>query len=136
MKEQPENCSAGGYCDCLRKLIGLGYWTPDNTFLALSLTQEQASVACDALTASPPGCHDFEALLTLTCREYLERHAELDEHAELVELRQAVAKMSHRKCRDCGNIAYHLDTITPHVLCEKCGSQDTRLIRPLKVEET
>ena len=41
----------------------------------------------------------------------------------------AVANMSHRKCRDCGNVAYHLDAITPYVLCETCGSQDTRLIR-------
>lgn len=52
-----------------------------------------------------------------------------EQHAELAELRQAVAKMSHRQCRDCGNIAYHQDAITPYVLCEKCGSQDTRLIR-------
>lgn len=34
-----------------------------------------------------------------------------------------------RKCWDCGNIAHHEDNITPHVLCKKCGSQDTRLTR-------
>jgi hypothetical protein len=34
-----------------------------------------------------------------------------------------------RKCRDCGNVAYHADNITPHVLCKKCGSQDTRKVK-------
>lgn len=31
-----------------------------------------------------------------------------------------------RKCWDCGNVAEHEDNIVPHVLCKKCGSQDTR----------
>lgn len=34
-----------------------------------------------------------------------------------------------RKCWDCGNVAEHNDNIVPHVLCKKCGSQDTRLTR-------
>ena len=34
-----------------------------------------------------------------------------------------------RKCWTCGNIADHLDDITPHVCCSKCGSQDTRLLK-------
>lgn len=34
-----------------------------------------------------------------------------------------------RKCWDCGNVAEHADSVVPHVLCKKCGSQDTRLIR-------
>lgn len=34
-----------------------------------------------------------------------------------------------RKCWDCGNIAEHEDTVVPHVLCEKCGSQDTRTVK-------
>lgn len=34
-----------------------------------------------------------------------------------------------RKCWDCGNVAIHEDDITPYVLCKKCGSQDTRLVR-------
>jgi DNA-directed RNA polymerase subunit RPC12/RpoP len=34
-----------------------------------------------------------------------------------------------RKCWDCGNIAEHEDSVVPHVLCKKCGSQDTRLTR-------
>lgn len=34
-----------------------------------------------------------------------------------------------RKCWDCGNVAEHSDNIVPEVLCKKCGSQDTRLIR-------
>jgi hypothetical protein len=32
-----------------------------------------------------------------------------------------------RKCHDCGNVAMHEDSVTPWVLCKKCGSQDTRL---------
>ena len=38
-------------------------------------------------------------------------------------------ELHKRRCRDCGNVAYHADNITPYVLCRKCGSQDTRLIR-------
>ena len=34
-----------------------------------------------------------------------------------------------RRCWDCGNVAMHEDNIVPHVLCRKCGSQDTRLTR-------
>ncbi|MGB7324490.1 MAG: hypothetical protein WBD31_06435 [Rubripirellula sp.] len=34
----------------------------------------------------------------------------------------------HRKCWDCGNIAIHESNITPGVLCQSCGSQDTRKI--------
>lgn len=35
-----------------------------------------------------------------------------------------------RKCHDCSNVAYHADNVTPHVLCKKCGSQDTRKVKP------
>ena len=31
-----------------------------------------------------------------------------------------------RRCGACGNVAEHTDSITPWVLCGKCGSQDTR----------
>lgn len=34
-----------------------------------------------------------------------------------------------RKCWDCGNVAEHADSVVPHVLCMKCGSQDTRRVR-------
>ncbi len=71
----------------------------------------------------------------------LERLAKEDQQNELCRLRSdnarlglAVAMMSHRKCRDCGNVAHHLLDVIPHVLCEKCGSQDTRLIREKKPE--
>ena len=33
-----------------------------------------------------------------------------------------------RRCWDCGNVAQHADSITPHVLCKECKSQDTRKI--------
>lgn len=36
---------------------------------------------------------------------------------------------SVRKCHDCRNVSLHRDNITPYVLCPKCGSQDTRLIK-------
>ena len=36
---------------------------------------------------------------------------------------------NERRCWDCGNVAVHLDFITPHVLCKKCGSQDTRRLK-------
>lgn len=32
-----------------------------------------------------------------------------------------VSKIHKRKCRDCGNV--------PEVLCKKCGSQDTRVVK-------
>lgn len=35
-----------------------------------------------------------------------------------------------RRCWDCGNVAEHSDSITPWVLCGKCGSQDTRRVKP------
>ena len=31
-----------------------------------------------------------------------------------------------RRCWDCGDVAEHSDSVTPWVLCGKCGSQDTR----------
>ena len=37
-----------------------------------------------------------------------------------------------RRCFVCGNVAYHLHDITPWVNCQKCGSQDTRLVRETK----
>lgn len=38
---KPQNCSAGGYCDCLQKLESMGYFRDDRKFLGLSLTEEQ-----------------------------------------------------------------------------------------------
>ena len=35
-----------------------------------------------------------------------------------------------RKCYDCKNVAIHEDSILPWVLCKKCGSDDTRLVKP------
>lgn len=34
-----------------------------------------------------------------------------------------------RKCHNCSNVADHEDSITPHVRCKLCGSQDTRLVK-------
>lgn len=43
-----------------------------------------------------------------------------------------------RKCWDCGNVAMHAENVVPGVLCAKCGSQDTRLVKqiPPAVEPT
>ena len=35
-----------------------------------------------------------------------------------------------RKCRDCGNVAWHADSVVPYVNCRKCRSQDTRKVSP------
>jgi len=40
-----------------------------------------------------------------------------------------VSKIHRRKCWDCGNIAEHTDNVVPEVLCKKCGSQDTRVVK-------
>lgn len=37
--------------------------------------------------------------------------------------------LHRRECWSCKNVAEHKDNITPHVLCKKCGSQDTRAIQ-------
>ena len=49
---------------------------------------------------------------------------------ELDALTRGLAKMSHRKCHSCGHIGYYTLNVLPECGCEKCGSADTRLIRP------
>lgn len=44
-------------------------------------------------------------------------------------MESAIAKMSHRLCWDCKHIAYYASPLLPFCKCEKCGSEDTRLIR-------
>jgi Zn finger protein HypA/HybF involved in hydrogenase expression len=41
--------------------------------------------------------------------------------------------LHHRRCWDCGAEGYHTSTITPAVLCHRCGSQDTRAIKRQKI---
>lgn len=43
------------------------------------------------------------------------------------------ATLNKRRCHDCGRVAYHADTVAPYVCCAKCGSQDTRVVRPRTV---
>jgi ribosomal protein L37E len=38
-------------------------------------------------------------------------------------------KMSHRRCWQCGHVAYYTLPMLPYCACEKCGSADTRVIR-------
>ena len=40
-----------------------------------------------------------------------------------------------RRCWDCGNVEEHKDSITPWVLCAKCGSQDTRRVKRLEPQK-
>lgn len=47
-----------------------------------------------------------------------------------------MSDIHERKCHDCGNVAIHQDSITPWVLCPKCGSQDTRRTTPVPPRET
>ena len=43
---------------------------------------------------------------------------------------------SHQRlCWDCGNVAEHKDSITPWVLCGKCGSQNTRRLNRLEPQK-
>ena len=58
--------------------------------------------------------------------------------AEIKLLREVVqAKLHQRRCWGCGHVGWHADAITPYCLCEKCGSQDTRLLQggPFTAEE-
>lgn len=50
---KPENCSAGGYCDCYQILEKLGYWDEDKTFLGLSLNDAQLAEITRLLKNSP-----------------------------------------------------------------------------------
>jgi predicted Zn-ribbon and HTH transcriptional regulator len=47
---------------------------------------------------------------------------------EVVKLREAVAKMSHRQCQHCGHTAYYLSNLIEQSRCEKCNSTYTRSI--------
>lgn len=38
--------------------------------------------------------------------------------------------LNKRRCHNCGRVEYRADNIAPYAKCSKCGSQDTRLIRP------
>ena len=42
--------------------------------------------------------------------------------------RAAMEVVHLRKCHDCGNVAYHADSVAPYVKCRKCGSMDTRKV--------
>ena len=59
---KPDNCSAGGYCDCLQRLEDMGVWREDRTFCSLSLTNEQAR-AFAQLRMLGPGEATMEDLL-------------------------------------------------------------------------
>lgn len=49
-------------------------------------------------------------------------------HAENKRLRLIAAKLSHRRCWDCGHEDYYLLPVRPYCECAECGSADTRLV--------
>lgn len=48
---------------------------------------------------------------------------------ELDQIKACVPSLHQRRCRDCGEVSWHADHVTPYVLCPHCGSQDTRWLR-------
>lgn len=72
---------------------------------------------------------EFIAALRNAARDLIvaaERVAELEtQNARLQTI--VASKLHQRKCHDCGEVFWAADSVTPYCLCEKCGSQDTRL---------
>lgn len=79
------------------------------------------------MTQSMPNADDLRAIAQDHTRVVAGYEVLLDHYQQL----KAVVDehLQQRKCRDCGNIGWHKDSITPYVNCKMCGSQDTRLIR-------
>ena len=42
------------------------------------------------------------------------------------------AKLSHRKCHDCGHVDFYTLEFLPYCKCAACASEDTRLIKKTK----
>ena len=88
--------------------------------------QDPAKVAVEELA----DCHWIDSSDEAKAwTEKIIREAYVEQSAELEAIREAVVKMSHRKCWVCKHVGYYLLPVTPYVRCEKCGSQDTRLIK-------
>ncbi len=52
---------------------------------------------------------------------------------EIERLRAIInAKLHQRKCHDCGHVGWYADSRTPYCLCDRCRSQDTRLVKEQK----
>ena len=52
---------------------------------------------------------------------------------EIVALKAIItAKLHQRKCHDCGHVGWYADSRTPYCLCDRCRSQDTRLVKEEK----
>jgi hypothetical protein len=47
----------------------------------------------------------------------------------LDEFKDAAPDMHYRRCWSCENVAAHVDSVTPWVLCRKCGLPDTRRVK-------
>ncbi len=44
------------------------------------------------------------------------------------EIKRLRAKLSHRKCWDCGHVDYYTSDVLPYCRCANCQSRDTRLV--------
>ncbi len=49
-------------------------------------------------------------------------------------LDKLAAKMSHRRCHDCGFTDYYASGVIPACNCSECGSSDTRIVRTKQPE--
>lgn len=48
---------------------------------------------------------------------------------EIRDILADVPTLHQRKCYACGKTHWHADIVAPYVLCQGCGSQDTRRIK-------
>ena len=52
---------------------------------------------------------------------------------EIVALKAIInAKLYQRKCHDCGHVGWYADSRPPYCLCDRCRSQNTRLVKEQK----
>ena len=68
---KPQNCSAGGYCDCLQKLESLGYFDEDTVFLGLALSPLHAAIIAE-LRSLTPDEPPFDVVVSAACEVVLE----------------------------------------------------------------
>jgi len=60
------------------------------------------------------------------CLSHERLRAELDGALSIIAEMESVETLHRRKCWACKTTNWHADSMTPYVLCPKCGSQDTR----------
>lgn len=73
---------------------------------------------------------DYEKLATQTAKDARTIGSGEIEHVTemLAHIMHDIPGLHERKCHDCGEIHWHCDNKIPYVLCQSCGSQDTRKV--------